>query len=811
MMRQLPPEPSRHKAFEDLVMNFILDQEDRVKQLEEYIGVIGKEVEETLGTPIEVEPLDETQLEDLGLNTCNHDIPLSSMEVPSFDEPEPQPQPLHNRPPLDRSLGEERGLKPPINPHSTDSFRIKFQLLALTDIRQYTVQFLAGYRDIGQHTQIDFGLNVLKSLGWHLEEIHVTWAHLEKKQTRLRLYTKSFEETVHTERGDGVAITKRRRQDFHIDGVTDLATASERDENPIRTHGDYSKPSHEGYMNTIELPKGNNVVPLRSDTNRLVQNGCSFHGLLSEDPNQHLKDFLKLVDSPDLDVANRERTCLHLFQFPFAIKLAIGLNVFLQDPSPHGMILLLNLALYDHEGWNDSKDFVKHVKAISTSQSTSKTPDRRLLELEDQINFLLKGSRSTPRSNSTHVPQAYAEVVSSNPHPRNLNELPKQNPFTFRERIDPYPQPQAFGTTFKARIRDYMAAHTERMERFENAIFKQREEINDRMIEMFGLLKELTASRAPERARDMETLLLLWLWHFRVAFLPKRHRKRIVPCALREEAKHPVTKNVNSISLIKGEEEKDANDDVTSGDSIERPDESDAEVPSNEVEKGNEAENRTKNEPIKSAEEELTQAKKEESVEAPNSQPIGHLYIYPLGITVDILVDVAGYVYPVDFVILDIKEDEKRPFILGTPFLTTSKAMIKFDKGTITLRYGKSKMSFHRIPKSLCKIEKGIKNNIKPIAPTMTMNRLVLEWEERIKLHQEKEMEFDQWRSKIFKNKHPTLVKVESEVNDEGEVTLYLMRRSLEVLRKFHWTILGGRFNQLSHVSSPLLSKLEEY
>ncbi|GJT64692.1 hypothetical protein Tco_1016172 [Tanacetum coccineum] len=82
------------------------------------------------------------------------------------------------------------------------------------------------------------------------------------------------------------------------------------DENPIRTLGDYSKPSHEGYKNTIELPVGNNVVPLRSDTIRLVQNECSFHGLRSEDPNQHLKDFLKLVDSLDLDGENRERTRL---------------------------------------------------------------------------------------------------------------------------------------------------------------------------------------------------------------------------------------------------------------------------------------------------------------------------------------------------------------------------------------------------------------------------------------------------------------------------------------------------------------------
>ncbi|GJZ69973.1 hypothetical protein Tco_0633523 [Tanacetum coccineum] len=35
---------------------------------------------------------------------------------------------------------------------------------------------------------------VFLALGWHLEEIHVTWAQLEKKRTRLRLYTKNHEE-----------------------------------------------------------------------------------------------------------------------------------------------------------------------------------------------------------------------------------------------------------------------------------------------------------------------------------------------------------------------------------------------------------------------------------------------------------------------------------------------------------------------------------------------------------------------------------------------------------------------------------------
>ncbi|GKC80553.1 hypothetical protein Tco_1131327 [Tanacetum coccineum] len=84
---------------------------------------------------------------------------------------------------------------------------------------------------------------------------------------------------------------------------------------PIRTLGDYSKPSHEGYRNTIKLPVGNNVAALRSDTLRLVQNGCSFHGLRFEDPNQHLKDFLNLVDSLDFDGENKERTRLLLYQF----------------------------------------------------------------------------------------------------------------------------------------------------------------------------------------------------------------------------------------------------------------------------------------------------------------------------------------------------------------------------------------------------------------------------------------------------------------------------------------------------------------
>ncbi|GJX85336.1 hypothetical protein Tco_0336110 [Tanacetum coccineum] len=81
-----------------------------------------KEVEKTLGTLIEVEPLNKTKLEDVGL-ICDHNTPLSSKEVPIFDGPEPQP--LLNSPSLDVSLGDVIGPEPPIKPHSPDNSRMK--------------------------------------------------------------------------------------------------------------------------------------------------------------------------------------------------------------------------------------------------------------------------------------------------------------------------------------------------------------------------------------------------------------------------------------------------------------------------------------------------------------------------------------------------------------------------------------------------------------------------------------------------------------------------------------------------------------
>nr|GEW56186.1 MAK10-like protein [Tanacetum cinerariifolium] len=146
------------------------------------------------------------------------------------------------------------------------------------------------------------------------------------------------------------------------------------DENPIHTLGDYSRPSHEGYRNTIELIARNNMVPFRSDTIRLVQNGCIFHRLRSEDPNQHLKDFLKLVDSLDLDGTIDQSASGKLRNLKPKESWAI----------------LEDLSLYDNESWNDQRDFAKPVKVIPLPQDVPSTSDCRLIELENQVQCLME-------------------------------------------------------------------------------------------------------------------------------------------------------------------------------------------------------------------------------------------------------------------------------------------------------------------------------------------------------------------------------------------------------------------------------------
>lgn len=50
------------------------------------------------------------------------------------------------------------------------------------------------------------------------------------------------------------------------------------------------------------------------------------------------------------------------------------------------------------------------------------------------------------------------------------------------------------------------------------------------------------------------------------------------------------------------------------------------------------------------------------------------------------MVKINMFVFPIDFVILEMPEDKEIPLILGRPFLETERCMIDIEEGTMTLK-----------------------------------------------------------------------------------------------------------------------------
>nr|GEY43403.1 hypothetical protein [Tanacetum cinerariifolium] len=69
----------------------------------------------------------------------------------------------------------------------------------------------------------------------------------------------------------------------------------------------------------------------------------------------------------------------------------------------------------------------------------------------------------------------------------------------------------------------------------------------------------------------------------------------------------------------------------------------------------------------------------------------------PKGIATNVLVRIGKFVFPIDFVILDIPEDDDVPLILERPFLSTTHVKIDFHKRKVTLRVEEEKIDFKSI------------------------------------------------------------------------------------------------------------------
>lgn len=67
---------------------------------------------------------------------------------------------------------------------------------------------------------------------------------------------------------------------------------------------------------------------------------------------------------------------------------------------------------------------------------------------------------------------------------------------------------------------------------------------------------------------------------------------------------------------------------------------------------------------------------------------------YPRGIVEDLLVKIGKFILPIDFMVMDMKEDGQVPIILGRPLLSTAWALVDFHESRLTLRVREDEMTF---------------------------------------------------------------------------------------------------------------------
>ncbi|XP_021979791.1 uncharacterized protein LOC110875904 [Helianthus annuus] len=67
---------------------------------------------------------------------------------------------------------------------------------------------------------------------------------------------------------------------------------------------------------------------------------------------------------------------------------------------------------------------------------------------------------------------------------------------------------------------------------------------------------------------------------------------------------------------------------------------------------------------------------------------------YTQGVIENLLIKVGEFVFPADFVILEMEEDTEIPLILERPFLPTARVMVDMSEAQLTLRVGEKEIKF---------------------------------------------------------------------------------------------------------------------
>ncbi|XP_057747134.1 uncharacterized protein LOC130966361 [Arachis stenosperma] len=111
---------------------------------------------------------------------------------------------------------------------------------------------------------------------------------------------------------------------------------------------------------------------------------------------------------------------------------------------------------------------------------------------------------------------------------------------------------------------------------------------------------------------------------------------------------------------------------------------------------------------------------------------------FPHGVVEDLLVKVGKFIFPADFVVLDMEEETNTSIILGRPFLATAGAIVDVQKGELVLRLHEKKMVFN-VVKSMSYLKEAIGECMMVDSIEQIVQRVLEEeqYEESIELEQQ--------------------------------------------------------------------------
>ncbi|GKB59999.1 MAK10-like protein [Tanacetum coccineum] len=302
--------------------------------------------------------------------------------------------------------------------------------------------------------------------------------------------------------GDGVAGIKQRRRDQSSDGVRNMATAlghgqlkEDLESSTWRQPSNWLERLPAGSITTWEdltnrflaqfFPPGR-TAKLRNDILMFQQH----HGESLSEAWTHFKDLLQKVPHHGIDLWLQAQI---FYDHVNPIKrrtIDQSAGGKLRDRNANeSWALLEDLALYDNKSWNDPRDFVKPVKAISLPQDVLSTFDRHLIEVENQVQRLMEAHLALTQPTQVNKITTSCEICSG---PQNTQYCMKDPEQAFVEYASSRTDEAGEGL-----VSNFMASQDDRLSKFEADFKQQQSKMTNKIDTVLKVITDRIAGALP--------------------------------------------------------------------------------------------------------------------------------------------------------------------------------------------------------------------------------------------------------------------------------------------------------------------------